>query len=590
MLTSPGATHRALLKAGAGLLSAAAVLAAVPGSALAAPVTASFATTGAPQTFTVPAGVRSVHAIAVGGSGGTSYYGYPGGRGAHVEADLSVTPGQLLYVYVGGNGVAGVSDGGYNGGGANPGVYGYGGAGGGGSDIRATAGDLDSRLLVAGGGGGAGLQSAGGDFDAGGTGPSAGAAGTLTGGGAGGNGAPSGSIGQGGAPGADCCGVTMAGGGGGGYFGGGGGGDESGAGGGSTYFGSSSSATSETLDTTGTPTISITFDEVIATDVSSLVFDPTPTQGTSAPKTVTVTNEGSRSITFTGEDFDFSGQGEDYFISSSTCRGTLAIGSSCVVRVRFAPQGTGGSTSALLISAAEADSGISVDTARVALSGTATGLPQGPAGADGTDGTAGADGVDGAAGADGVDGAAGADGVDGAAGADGVDGVAGADGVDGVAGADGTDGVAGADGVDGEAGADGTDGTDGIDAAAGAPGTDGVDGTNGVDGADGATGIAGRDGSPGTILRVRECHRKNGSGARTVVCYVRYTAAKGAQLNLSLRRNGVAVAAGRTTGSGGVQKITLKADRRLRRGLYRLGLSYHAGDGQRFATRSAYIR
>ena len=180
MLTSPGATHRALLKAGAGLLSAAAVLAAVPGSALAAPVTASFATTGAPQTFTVPAGVRSVHAIAVGGSGGTSYYGYPGGRGAHVEADLSVTPGQLLYVYVGGNGVAGVSDGGYNGGGANPGVYGYGGAGGGGSDIRATAGDLDSRLLVAGGGGGAGLESAGGDFDAGGTGPSAGAAGTLT--------------------------------------------------------------------------------------------------------------------------------------------------------------------------------------------------------------------------------------------------------------------------------------------------------------------------------------------------------------------------------------------------------------------------
>ncbi len=78
--------------------------------------------TGAEQTFTVPVGVSSVQIVAIGGSGGAS--GVAGGVAANVTADLSVTPGQTLYVEVGGDGdnggaVGGV--GGFNGGGAGGG-------------------------------------------------------------------------------------------------------------------------------------------------------------------------------------------------------------------------------------------------------------------------------------------------------------------------------------------------------------------------------------------------------------------------------------------------------------------------------------
>ena len=82
-----------------------------------------FLPTGAEQTFAVPAGVTSVHAIAVagkGGAGGTG--GAPGGAGgfgALVSADLAVTPGQVLYIEVGGNGSTGSTSAsaGFNGGG-----------------------------------------------------------------------------------------------------------------------------------------------------------------------------------------------------------------------------------------------------------------------------------------------------------------------------------------------------------------------------------------------------------------------------------------------------------------------------------------
>jgi hypothetical protein len=133
-----------------------------------------FASTGAEQAFTVPAGVRSVHVVAQGAPGGNT--GALGGRGALVSGDLSVTPNSVLYVEVGGAptdlidlpsgfpfcfGIHCV--GGFNGGGSgglvpisgsNPG------GGGGASDVRTTTRSdpttLASRLLVAGGGGGAG--------------------------------------------------------------------------------------------------------------------------------------------------------------------------------------------------------------------------------------------------------------------------------------------------------------------------------------------------------------------------------------------------------------------------------------------------
>lgn len=109
---------------------------AAPQRVLAASQTFRF--TGGEQTFTVPAGVTSIHVVAIGGAGasggntsGGSTVGGAGGFGASVSGDLSVTAGQTLYVEVGGNGSG--AGGGFNGGGTgdpfSPG-------GGGASDVR----------------------------------------------------------------------------------------------------------------------------------------------------------------------------------------------------------------------------------------------------------------------------------------------------------------------------------------------------------------------------------------------------------------------------------------------------------------------
>ena len=59
----------------------------------------SFTTVGA-ATFTVPAGVTSISVVAVGGGGGGTYNGL-GGAGARVTSTVSVTPGQVLDLFVG---------------------------------------------------------------------------------------------------------------------------------------------------------------------------------------------------------------------------------------------------------------------------------------------------------------------------------------------------------------------------------------------------------------------------------------------------------------------------------------------------------
>jgi hypothetical protein len=120
-----------------------------------------FKSTGAEQTFTVPAGVRSIHVVATGAAGGAaSDGGTPGGRGAAVSGNLSVEPGPL-YIEVGG---PGGETGGFNGGGSG-GTGGFGeflsGGGGGASDVRQVSNSapssLLSRLVVAAGGGGGGI-------------------------------------------------------------------------------------------------------------------------------------------------------------------------------------------------------------------------------------------------------------------------------------------------------------------------------------------------------------------------------------------------------------------------------------------------
>ncbi|KAL6076385.1 Glycine rich protein [Balamuthia mandrillaris] len=206
----------------------------------------------------VPPYVEEITVYAEGAGGGTGHNsGGPGGEGGWVRATLMVTPGETLYLNVGGRGTNGVGygspSGGINGGGNGgygTGVQNPGGSGGGASDVRRGNNTLEARLLVAGGGGGGASQNSVSGGGKGGTttgengqsnngGLTWGGGGTQEGGGAAGSGsATGGSTGQGGSGGRQTS--YGGGGGGGGYFGGGGGGVDNsvrtgGGGGGSSF-------------------------------------------------------------------------------------------------------------------------------------------------------------------------------------------------------------------------------------------------------------------------------------------------------------------------------------------------------------------
>ncbi|HEV3089948.1 MAG TPA: hypothetical protein VGX91_00740 [Candidatus Cybelea sp.] len=223
--------------------------------------------TGAPQSFVVPAGVKTITVIALGAAGGglLDRYDSHSATGGRVYAKIPVLPGEKLLVYVGSAGYvsSGKFYGGYNGGG-NPGIWwGYGYGGGGASDVRIGGNKLIDRVLVAGGGGGGGGYNSGGYGGGGGRrvggagqggntgfgGDGGGGGGTQRQGGAGGSGGQSGyrhgkngtrgTFGSGGTGGNAGYGSSSSvsggsgGGGGGGYYGGGGGGGGHGGGGGS---------------------------------------------------------------------------------------------------------------------------------------------------------------------------------------------------------------------------------------------------------------------------------------------------------------------------------------------------------------------
>ena len=84
-----------------------------------APVTFSYNGTdgsdGSAQTYTVPSDVYSLSVVAVGAKGRDGTSGR-GGQGGQVEALLTVTPGQVLTITVGGT--PQTQSGGYNGGGS----------------------------------------------------------------------------------------------------------------------------------------------------------------------------------------------------------------------------------------------------------------------------------------------------------------------------------------------------------------------------------------------------------------------------------------------------------------------------------------
>jgi len=222
----------------------------------------SFNFTDGQQSFVVPNGVHSIHIQAWGAQGADAtgeseiigQDGFPvnnlavtpldttglGGLGGFAQGDLAVTPGQVLEIFVGGQGSVVNANvpggGGFNGGGDARGTPSFPrGGGGGASDVRTGGATLDDRVIVAAGGGGAASATNLDGGDGGGltgstAGPSPGGGGTQDSGGVGfGSDCLDGEFGLGGGNGPN----GICAGGGGGWYGGGAG---IGGGGGSSYI------------------------------------------------------------------------------------------------------------------------------------------------------------------------------------------------------------------------------------------------------------------------------------------------------------------------------------------------------------------
>lgn len=214
----------------------------VTGDWIADPGTQTFAYTGSAEAFVVPEGYTTVTIEAWGAQGG----GSSGGLGGYAKADVPVTPGETLHVYVGQRPTGrsgGWNGGGSGGGGGTVGLGAVGAGGGGASDVRRGGTSLADRVLVGGAGGGvsnnAGGSGGGLTGAAGGGSGGGGGGGQSSGGSAGAGGATAGTLGAGGTgrDGGLLDGLACNGGGGGGagYYGGGGGDRCSGGGGGSSY-------------------------------------------------------------------------------------------------------------------------------------------------------------------------------------------------------------------------------------------------------------------------------------------------------------------------------------------------------------------
>ncbi len=362
-------------------------------SAVAA-TSSTFTYTGTEQTYVVPQGVAGIEVTAVGAPGGATNgsdpynsASSPGGEGATVTADLSVTPGETLYVYVGGAGAADDHSGGFNGGGPSSDLGAA--SGGGASDVRTAEGDLTTRLIVAGGGGGGGSSfdaspsggSAGDPAGVSGAGDSSfsdtgGGGGTQTGGGAGGSGeggsGTDGSFGQGGT-GTDFAGDPVTdfsgGGGGGGYYGGGGGSSLAGGGGGSDYVEASATNASFGLDTTGTPEVTMTpLGPIFSANPSPVAFGNVGT-GNQGTETVTITNNGGQplnlgSSTITGDN------PADFSVLTDGCSGqVLNGGDTCQDTVAFEPSQAAAEDAVLNIPD-NTGAGGTANTDQVVLNGT----------------------------------------------------------------------------------------------------------------------------------------------------------------------------------------------------------------------------
>lgn len=318
-----------------------------------------FSYTGTVQTYTVPSGVTTIGIDAAGAQGGNSFASN-GGNGGRVQANLTVTPGQVLSIYVGGQGAAGPSSsgtraGGGNGGGGEGGNgNGYGGGGGGSSDIRTGGTALSNRIIVAAGGGGGGYDC-GTNYEPGGNGggltglvgfdcgsantSSCGSGGTQAAGGTGATsyGSSPGTLGAGGNNSL----VIYGGGGGGGYYGGGAG-YWGGGGGGSSYYGGSGVSSPSTTPgfKTGNGYV-IIYGPTVTSTPGFLNFGNVAVSSTAAAQVFTLSASYMASspitVNTTSSNVEFSFNGSTWFNTAQTYAYTLPGFSSVPLYVRFTP-------------------------------------------------------------------------------------------------------------------------------------------------------------------------------------------------------------------------------------------------------------
>ena len=324
--------------------------------------TVEFPYTGDYYTWTVPYD-GNYWFTTWGAQGGNAQYNgtvtSAGGKGGYAKGYRALTEGQIIYIYVGGQGASssdaitsGRIAGGFNGGGS-----GYngstttsrGGGGGGASDVRVGGSDLSNRVIVAGGGAGGNSHSANGTKYPGyGGGTSGGDGYTSTYSATSGYNGRGGTSSSGGAQGSVCgvggtngalgvggngeSGNAGSGGGGGGYYGGGGGGCGTAAGGGSGWVGSlvapvitagndyvPDPATGNNLiGRTGNGFVKITYSWALR--VSSF------TTSESSPSRISTSGTISYAISFTHSVSDFAAA-DLSFTGTSTCNTPVISGS-----------------------------------------------------------------------------------------------------------------------------------------------------------------------------------------------------------------------------------------------------------------------
>jgi Ca2+-binding RTX toxin-like protein len=201
----------------------------------------------------------------------------------------------------------------------------------------------------------------------------------------------------------------------------------------------------------------------------------------SAEHAITVRNDGASrlrpgAVSLSGAD------AAQFAISSNTCTGAnLAVGATCTVGVKFAPNGLGARSAAVIIASNGAGSphAVALSGTGAPLPGTCTNPHNGTAAPNTLTGTTGGDRIFGLGGNDLINGLAGADCLSGGTGADRLNGGSGRDRLSGGLGNDRESGGSGNDSLNGGAGRDALSGGTGKDKLVGANGNDKLTGGKG---------------------------------------------------------------------------------------------------------------